>query len=210
MRAHAGELSCQKLRLLGAVADAGDHRVFKRHPPPGDFIIVLTCRQHFFDVPAFIDRHNFVSRLVVRRVKRHRERQLQLPLCQKPDFIDQTAGGQADVAHADVQSVRAVNQLEKLHDRIKIVQRLPDAHQHNVGNRKSGIDLAEQHLVQKLRRSESAHQSAKRRRTELAAHQAADLRGDTHGVAMVILHHNGLHAVAVGQLPEVFDRAVEL
>ena len=143
MRAHAGELLCQKLRLLGAIADAGDHRVFKRHPTPGNFIIILTRRQQLFDVPAFIDRHDFVSRLVVRRVERHRERQLQLPLCQKPDFIDQTAGGQADVAHADVHSVRAVNQLQKLHDRIKIVQRLSDAHQNDIGNRKSGIDLAE-------------------------------------------------------------------
>ena len=46
--------------------------------------------------------------------------------------------------------------------------------------------------------------------TEGTAHPAAHLRGDADGIAVVIMHEHRLHAVPVGQPPQVFDGAVLL
>ena len=197
MRAHAGELFCKKLRLLGAVAHTGDHCVLKGHPPPGDLVILLARSQHRFDVPTAVYRHDLIARLVVRRVKRNGKRQLELLFGKQLDLIDKAACRKADVPHADVHPVRAVDKLQKAHDRIKVIQRLADAHEHDIGNRKSGIDLTEQHLIEKLRGSEPSHKAAQRRRAEFAAHQAADLRRDADRISVVILHDDGLDAVAI-------------
>ena len=143
-------------------------------------------------------------------MERDRERQLQVPFGKLFDLVDQTAGGQADVAHADVHAVRAVDELEEAHDVVEVIQRLTDAHEHDVGDRQAGIELGKEHLIDQLRRLEPPDEPADRRRAEFAAHRAADLGGDADGIAVVILHDDGLDAVAVSELPEVFDRAVEL
>ena len=38
----------------------------------------------------------------------------------------------ADVSHADVHTVGAVDKFQKLHDSIKIIERLADAHQNDI------------------------------------------------------------------------------
>ena len=110
--------------------------------------------------------------------------------------------------HGNVHALRTVHQLQKAHHIVKIVQRLADAHQHDVGNGQAGVHLCKQHLVQHFIGFQPPHQSADGGSAEGAAHAAAHLRGDAHGVPVVIAHQHRLHAVAVGQLPEVFDRAV--
>ena len=72
-----------------------------------------------------------------------------------------------------------------------------------------GVQLGEEHLVQHLRRRQVPHLAGDGGGAEGAAHAAAHLGGDAHGVPVVILHQNRLDAVAVGQLPQVFDGAVQ-
>ena len=208
--AHSCQLLCQQLRLLRTVAHAVDHRIFKGNAPPGLRKIITAGCQQCIDRPAAVDRHNLAARFVVWRMQGDRKRQLQISLGKLFDLVDEAAGGEADVAHADVHAVRAVDKLEKAHDIVEVIQRLTDAHQHNIGDRQAGIQLGKEHLVEKLRRLESADKTADGGRAEFAAHRAADLRRDADGVAMVVLHDDGFDAVAVAQLPEVFDRPVEL
>lgn len=66
------------------------------------------------------------------------------------NFFSQAAGGQRDVPHTDVQSVGAVDQLQKAEHRVEVVQRLPNAHEHDVADRGSGVHLGEKHLIQHL------------------------------------------------------------
>ena len=46
--------------------------------------------------------------------------------------------------------------VQEAQHRVKIVQRLADAHQHDVGDGQAGIQLGEQHLIQHLRRRQVA------------------------------------------------------
>ena len=46
--------------------------------------------------------------------------------------LDQPAGGERDMAHADVRAVRSVHKLQKAHDVIEIIKRLAYAHEHDV------------------------------------------------------------------------------
>ena len=74
-------------------------------------LVAAAGGQQIVHRPAAVDRHDGATALVVRRVEGNRKCQLQFPLRQLVDPVHQTAGGQADVAHADVQSLRTVDQL---------------------------------------------------------------------------------------------------
>ena len=114
------------------------------------------------------------------------------------------------MAHPDIESVRVVDKLQKAHDGIEIVKRLADAHKYDVGDGDARVKLRENDLIEHLRGRKVTHAAGNGRSTECAAHAAADLRGDADGISMVIAHENAFDAVAVGKLPEVFDRSVEL
>ena len=140
----------------------------------------------------------------------HGQCQLQFTLCQLVNPGHQAAGGQADVAHGNIHALGAVHQLQKTHDVVKIIQRLPNAHEHNVGNGLAGIHLSKQHLIQHFKGLQLPHQAADGGGAEGTAHAAAHLGGNAHGIAVVIAHQHRFHAVAVGQLPQIFDGAVLL
>ncbi len=78
-----------------------------------------------------------------------------------------------------------------------VVERLTSSHHDNVGHAFSctsryGIDL-----VEHLRRCEISLQAVERRGAEPASHTAADLRGDTDRIAVVILHPDTFDKIAV-------------
>ena len=102
-----------------------------------------------------------------------------------------------------------VDQLEKAHDIVKVIERLADAHEDDIGNFAAGLPLGIEHLVEHFRRLKIADQTADRGRAERAPLPAADLRGDADRVAVLIVHDDGLDGVAVAELPEVFDRPVK-
>ena len=113
------------------------------------------------------------------------------------------------MAHADIHALGVIYQLQKAHHVIEIIQRFTDAHENNVGDGLAGIQLGIQHLVQNLRRLQRANQAADGGGAEGTALAAAHLGGDTDGVAVLIAHDNGFYGVAVLQLPQVFDGAVQ-
>ena len=76
-----------------------------------------------------------------------RQRQLQVARRQIVKALDEAARGQRNVAHADVFPVRVVDQRKKAHNIVKVIERLADAHEDDVGDGQPGILLGEHHLV---------------------------------------------------------------
>lgn len=128
-----------------------------------------------------------------------RQRQLQVARRQIVKALDEAARGQRNVPHADVLPVRVVDQLEKAHDIVKVIERLADAHEDDIGNFAAGLPLGIEHLVEHFRRLKIADQTADRGRAERAPLPAADLRGDADRVAVLIVHDDGLDGVAVAR-----------
>ena len=68
--------------------------------------------------------------------------------------------------------------------------------------------LGSVHLTLNLRRQQIPLKTGKGRRTEGAAHFAPHLAGHANGVAVVIVHHHGLHILAIVQTKQIFHRIV--
>ena len=111
--------------------------------------------------------------------------------------------------HPNVQSVGMVDQGEELHHRVIVIQWLPDAHQNDVGDWLTAVYLGKQDLVHHLRRSQIPDLSSQGRGTKGTPHAAAHLTGDTYRISMLVPHQNCFNTVAIGQLPEVFDRPIQ-
>ena len=191
------------------VVDAVDHSVLKGDAAARLLEVIVAGGEQLLHVIGPVHGHDAGTGLAVRGVEGHRERQLELKLRQTPDARYHAAGGQADVPHPDVQPLGVVHQRQKPQHGIHVVQRLSNAHQHDIGDLPAGIQLGEQHLIQHLRGSQVTDLSGDGAGAEGAAHAAAHLRGDAHGIAVVILHEHRLDTVAVRQLPQVLDGAVQ-
>ncbi len=113
------------------------------------------------------------------------------------------------MAHPDVEPVRMVHQLQKTQDGIKIIQGLANAHKNDIGNRKAGVELGEEHLIEHLGGRQIPYLAADGGSAEGAAHAAAHLGGDTHSIPVMVAHQNGFHTVSVREPPEVFYGAVQ-
>ena len=98
-----------------------------------------------------VHRHDLGAGLAVRRVERHRQRQLQSQFRQAADAGDDAAGGKRDMPHADVHPIGVVYQFQKPQYVIQVVHGLADSHQHDVGDLQPGVQLGEEHLIQHLR-----------------------------------------------------------
>ena len=121
---------------------------------------------------------------------------------------DSAAGGQADVAHADVHPVGAGNDGEKIHHIVEVVQRLADAHEHDVADALADVLLGGVDLPCYLPCFQVAHPARLGGGAEAAAHAAAHLAGHACGDAVVVAHDDRLDAVAVLKGEEVLHRAV--
>ena len=100
---------------------------------------------------------------------------MEIALCQIVKPLRQPAGGERNVPHADVAPLRVVDERQKPHDGIEIIQRLSDAHQYDVRNRKAGFLFGKQHLVQHFRGRKIPYKPADGRSAEGAPLPAADL-----------------------------------
>ena len=209
MARHPPELPGDQVRLPVVVVDPVDHGVLKGDAAAGLVEVVVAGPEQLLHVIGPVDGHDLGSGLAVRRMEGHRESQLKFKLRQPPDARHDAAGGEGDMPHPDVHAVGVVHQLQEFQHRVQVVQRLADTHQHDVGDGQAGVFLGEQHLVQHLRRGQVPDLAGDGGGTEGAPHSAPHLGGDAHGVAVVVLHEHCLDAVAVGQLPEVFDGPVQ-
>ena len=114
------------------------------------------------------------------------------------------------MAHPDIHSLGVVDQLQKLQNVLKIVQRLPNSHQNDVGNGCAAVMLRIQDLVQNFSRRQIPDLPAQGGRAERAPHPAPHLAGGAHGIAVLVAHKHRLHAVSVPEPPQIFDCPVLL
>ena len=135
----------------------------------------MAGRKKLRDVIGLVHRHDAAARLAVRRVERNGERELQIVLRERVDARHHAAGGERDVPHPDVHAVGMVDKLQKSHHIRAVIERLADAHEHDVGNFLPRIELRKEHLIEHFRRRQVAHLAGKRRGAEFASHAAADL-----------------------------------
>ena len=136
------------------------------------------------------------------------KREAQLFLRQLFHHGHKAAGGKADVAHADVHTLRAGDDRQEIHHIVEIIQRLANAHQHDVRNALARVGHDGVYLARYLACRKVSHAPALCGSAETAPHAAAHLCGHTHGVAIGIAHQHRLDAVAVRKAEQVFHRAV--
>ena len=134
--------------------------------------------------------------------------ELQLFLRQLVDLGYKAASRKADVAHADIDALGRGDVLQKTHHFVKVVQRLADTHEHDMGDALADILLGGVDLGADLACFKVAHPPRLRGGAEPAAHAAAHLRGHAHGIAVVVTHNNSLNAVAVGHAQQILHSTV--
>ena len=116
------------------IVDPIDHGIFKMDAPAGYIVIAAAGLHQLRNGIGLVDRHDPAADLVIGPVEGNGQRDLELLLRQLINLRHQAAGGQADMAHGNVHAVGAVDQFQEPQHILKIVQRLANAHQHNVGN----------------------------------------------------------------------------
>ena len=110
----------------------------------------------------------------------------------------------------DVNSLGAADKMQEFQHIVVVVERLARAHQHDIRNLFAAVFLHEQNLVQNFTGREVSLFSVQAGGAEFAAHAAADLRGNADRNAVLVVHEDGLHTVAVPQPPEVLYCTVYL
>ena len=110
--------------------------------------------------------------------------------------------------HTDIQAFRAVDQFQEFKDIVLIIQRLANAHENDVGDIQSAVQLGKKHLIQYFRRCQVSYLAGNCAGAECAAHTAPNLRGEAHRIAVVVTHQHRLNAVAVAKAPQVLYGAV--
>ena len=190
------------------VVDPPHHRVFKADPPAGDVLVAAHRLHQPGHGVGVVHRHHLAADGVVGGVEGDGQGQLELVLRQPVDLGHDAAGGQADVAHPDVDPLGGRDQGEELHHLVKVVQRLADAHEDDVGDALPDVLLGGVDLGADLPRLQVAHPARLGGGAKAAAHPAAHLGGDADGGPVVVAHDHRLDAVAVGHPQQVLDGAV--
>ena len=164
------------------VVDAGHQRVLEADPTAGQLDIIVGRVEDLGDRPAAVDRHQARPQLVVRRVQRDGQPDLQALVGQPPHLRHQTRRRQRDAAGAQPQPVRVHQQPDRAQRLVVVGQRLAHAHEHDVGHRSRRAAEA-QHLLDDLARLEIAGEAELAGDAEDAAHRAAGLRRDADRLA---------------------------
>ena len=125
---------------------------------------------------------------------------------ERVDLVDESDGRDRDVAVAQAEAVRIVEQRYRLHHRVVVVERLAHAHEHDVGDPLAArCELAreEPRLVEDLAGGQVAAEPGLTGRAERARKRAARLRRDAERRAVAeMLHEHGFDFFAVAQPKE--------
>ena len=208
MCAHAPDEVCQLLCAGIGIVDAAHHRILEADPSARGVLIAADRLHQLLHGVGIVHGHHAAADLIVGRMERDGKGELQLFLGQLVDLRHQTAGGKADVPHPDVDAFGRGDILKESHHFVEIVQRLADAHEHDVGDALPDVLLRGVDLGADLTGFQVADAARLSGRAEAAAHPATHLRGDADRVAVVVAHDDRFDAVAVGHPQQVFDRAV--
>ena len=104
--AEAGiEQACQPFGGFGRVILARNEGIFKGNSSACGLVVPTAGVQQLVDAPFAVDGHDGASRFIVRGVEGDGEGDGEAFLCQAVDLIDQTAGGEGNMAIADIASL---------------------------------------------------------------------------------------------------------
>lgn len=98
--------------------------------------------------------------------------------------------------------------MQEFQHLVKVIQRLANAHQHDMGDALPDIPLRCIDLGADLSRLQVAHPARLGGCTEAAAHPAAHLGGYADRIAIVVAHDHRFDAVAVRHTQEILDRTI--
>ena len=208
----------QLLRARARVVQALHERVFEGDHAPRRARVGAACRQQLVERPAPVDGHELRAERVVRRVERHGKLELEALGRELREARHDAAGGERDVARAEVGALPRVEELQRAQRRVVVRERLAHAHHDEVreaearalaavfGRREEA--LRRHDLGDDLVRRERPHEAPAAARAERAAHRAADLGGDTLREAALRGDDDGLDGLAVGEAEEELRRAV--
>ena len=138
---HAPDQVCQLFCTFIRIIDAPDHGIFKADPAAGGVLIAAHCLDELVHRVGVVHRHHAAADLVVGRMQGYRQGKLQFMLRQPVDPRHQAAGGQADIPHPDIDPLRGGDQMQEFQHLVKVIQRLANAHQHDMGDALPDIPL---------------------------------------------------------------------
>ena len=164
----AGQLFCIFLTVIHT-----SHKAVLKSDPSACFVEVVSAGIQNLIHGIFIgDRHQFLTFLIIRRMKRKRQRDLQFLFCQIIHFRNNATGRNRYIPLTDAKSVFVGKYPDKTDKIIIIVHRLTGSHHYHVCHPFSGICLYPVDLVQHLGRFQASGQASDGRSTEPAAHTA--------------------------------------
>ncbi len=190
----------QSCRIFLRIVDATRKGILKGDPPPGLFKIIPAGIHQFRNAVLLRDRHQFPPFFICRAVQRKGQRDLQVFLRQLLYLRHKPAGGNRDISLADMKPLFVRQHSDKTDQIFHVIERLPDPHNHHIGNPIPGLSGHRIDLLQHFRRRQAPLKPAQCGSAEFAAHFTAYLRGNADGIAVVISHQNTLHHIAIRQL----------
>src|SRR5690606_9798957 len=211
-----GQQSDHLLGVLGLVVDALEQGVFDGEhallAQPGD--IVTASAQHHGQRILLVDRHQLVAQLVVGRMQRQRQGDVD-HLAQAVDHRRHTRGGKRHLALGNTVAEVVHHEIHGGDHVVEIEQRLTHAHHHHVGD--GTVDLGrhaaerlvgDPHLADDLGGRQIAVESLLAGRAETAIQRTARLRGDAQRSAAVLRDIHGFDTAARSDAHHPFAGAV--
>jgi hypothetical protein len=209
VRSQTGRVVGEFVHRLVRVVHPVDERPFEAESTRRRGQPLLAGRVEAFEGVTAIERHEFITRVVVRRVQAHRQREGQSLRGQSLDGGRDAHGGDGEVArrHGAV----LVQALDHCDSDWIVGERLTHPHEDDVGQppRRGGA-CGVHDLLDDLTDTELARETRLARGAERAAHRATRLGGDAHGDAIGVAHQNRLDGGAVVQTKHPLARGAEI
>ena len=217
-RAVAAQQRQQGLGLRRRVVDAIEHAVLE-----GDEVarraleVAARCAEQLGDRVLAVERHQLVAQGVVGRMQRDRESDRAI-FAQAIDHRHDARGRDRHAAARQAVAVVVEHRPERRHERAVVLQRLAHAHHDDVGDgalarRKTEAaaqrEFGMPELGDDLGGRQVAAEALVAGRAEAAVDGAAGLRRDAQRAALRLGDEDGLDGVAVADVEQPLDRAVE-
>ena len=196
----AGQHFAQELRPPPLIVHVLDQGVLDTDASPGALGIEPGRIENLRDLPPIIDRHQGVSKMIIRCVQGDRQRDGQPLLGQLPNPRNEADGRHRDATSTHAQSLRGrVNKSVQCRDHGAVVcERLPHTHEHDVADatRATGNLVVRQrprsgeYLLHDFRCRQVARETCLPRCAKRTVHAAAGLRRDTHRDPIRIAHQH--------------------
>ena len=196
------------LELGVGVVDAGHHGVLVGGTAAGGLRVGTHRLTQALEVVLTHAGHQLVARLLDGGVQRDCQSELLRLRGEAPDLGEHAAGGNGQVARADVEAVLGVEDAHGLKGGVVVEEGFALPHEHHAAHARAEVVGHHPDLVDDLAGAEVAGVAVATSGTEGAAHGAACLGRDAHAELVLAGHAHGLHERAVAHADEVLAGAV--